>query len=46
MVRALIRPVLGQPAPDISLIDGSGKTWQLAGQRGRIVVLIFHRHIH
>ncbi|MGB5759912.1 MAG: hypothetical protein WBM50_23565 [Acidimicrobiales bacterium] len=40
------RPLIGRPAPDISLIDDSGRPWRLRDRRGRSVVLIFHRHIH
>ena len=33
---------LNEPAPDFSLQDGSGKNWQLADNRGRVVVLLFY----
>ncbi|HEY6121018.1 MAG TPA: peroxiredoxin [Pyrinomonadaceae bacterium] len=32
----------GQPAPDFSLRDGSGREWKLADQRGKVVVLLFY----
>lgn len=32
----------GQPAPDFSLCDGSGREWKLADQRGKVVVLLFY----
>jgi len=38
-------PDVGDPAPDIDLIDADGGTWRLSAQRGRPVVLIFHRHL-
>ena len=37
---------IGEPAPDLDLIDAHGEPWRLADRRGRILVLIFHRHIH
>ena len=42
----LERPQLGRPAPDFELSDSSGDVWSLRKQRGRPVLLIFHRHIH
>src|SRR5215471_6107804 len=33
---------LGEAAPDFSLPDSDGQTWQLSGQRGRTVVLLFY----
>lgn len=41
-----MRPAIGQPAPAIELVHPDGRPWRLADQRGRIQVLIFHRHIH
>ena len=41
-----IRPQLGHPAPDFELADSAGGVWSLREQRGRPVILIFHRHIH
>lgn len=38
-------PLVGDPAPDISLPDHDGATWRLADHRGRPVVLVFHRHL-
>lgn len=46
MNKALARPTLGEPAPTLILADASGNPWRLEDQRGRTVVLIFHRHIH
>lgn len=37
---------VGQPAPTIELADRNGSPWMLANQRGKTIVLIFHRHIH
>jgi len=37
---------VGDPAPDVELLDVDGRSWSLADHRGRPVVLIFHRHIH
>ena len=33
---------IGNNAPDFSLKDGDGKSWNLADQRGRTVVLLFY----
>lgn len=46
MIGPMRRPVIGEPAPDIELVDETGMPWRLADQRGRPVVLVFHRHIH
>jgi thioredoxin-dependent peroxiredoxin len=35
-------PQVGTPAPDFSLPDGSGDTWRLADQRGKVVVMLFY----
>jgi peroxiredoxin len=35
----------GDVAPDLDLPDDHGERWRLADQRGRPVVLIFHRHL-
>ena len=40
------RPIVGEPAPLVEFTDSKGQAWRLADQRGRSVVLIFHRHIH
>jgi len=32
----------GSPAPDFTLPDSTGKSWHLAEQRGKIVVLLFY----
>jgi alkyl hydroperoxide reductase subunit AhpC len=36
---AAAKPVIGQPAPDFSVTDASGKTQSLSAYKGRIVVL-------
>jgi len=33
---------VGTEAPDFTLTDGDGKAWQLAGHRGKVVVLLFY----
>ena len=38
-VPAIGKPVVGQPAPDFSVTDASGKTQSLSAYKGRIVVL-------
>jgi peroxiredoxin len=38
-VPALAKPVIGQPAPDFSVTDASGKTQSLSAYKGKIVVL-------
>jgi len=40
------RPILGEMAPTVNLVDFEGRPWTLAEHRGSAVVLIFHRHIH
>lgn len=40
------RPVIGAPAPPVELETAHGDRWRLDDQRGRPVVMIFHRHIH
>lgn len=32
----------GVKAPDFTLSDGDGKTWRLADQRGKVVVMLFY----
>ena len=34
--------LVGAPAPDFTLNDGDGKSWRLADQRGKVVVLLFY----
>jgi peroxiredoxin len=46
MRRGLPRPRIGEPAPEVTLLDEHGRRWRLADQRGRVTVLIFNRHIH
>ena len=35
-------PQVGAAAPDFSLKDGDGASWQLQEQRGKVVVLLFY----
>jgi len=42
LVHAAAVPAVGSAAPEFSLQDQSGKTWRLAGLRGRWVVLYFY----
>jgi peroxiredoxin len=46
MVGVSAHKMIGQPAPTIELADRNGSPWMLANQRGKTIVLIFHRHIH
>lgn len=46
MVGMSAQATVGQPAPAIELIDRNRSPWRLANQRGKTIVLIFHRHIH
>lgn len=39
-------PAVGAIAPDVTFLDADGRPWRLADQRGSVVVLVFHRHIH
>ncbi len=39
-------PAVGEMAPDVTFLDASGRPWRLSDQRGSVVVLVFHRHIH
>lgn len=36
---------LGDPLPDLELVDHTGETWRTADQRGRPLVLVLHRHL-
>jgi peroxiredoxin len=36
---------LGSMAPEVARPDDQGGCWRLSEQRGRPVVLIFHRHL-
>ena len=36
---------VGDPAPELELVDHEGLPWRLADHRGHPVVLIFHRHL-
>jgi peroxiredoxin Q/BCP len=33
---------VGNPAPDFSLTDGTGETWRLSDQLGKVVALLFY----
>ena len=36
---------IGDPLPDIELIDHYGRPWHTTAMRGRPLVLILHRHL-
>jgi peroxiredoxin len=36
---------VGDPVPDVDLVDHTGGTWRLSDHRGRPVVLVLHRHL-
>jgi len=36
---------LGATVEDFTLLDDRAQPWALSGQRGRPVLLIFHRHL-
>lgn len=36
---------IGEPLPDIELIDHAGQPWRTADSRGRPLVLVLHRHL-
>jgi hypothetical protein len=36
---------VGDPVPDLELIDHTGATWRVSEHRGRPVVLVLHRHL-
>ena len=36
---------VGDPVPDLELIDHAGATWRVSDHRGRPVVLVLHRHL-
>ena len=36
---------LGEPLPDLELVDHAGRPWRTAAMRGRPLVLILHRHL-
>ena len=44
-----IRPdqplAIGDPLPDVELLDHDGEPWRPAHERGRPLVLILHRHL-
>jgi len=36
---------IGDPVPDVDLVDHEGRPWRLSDHRGRPVVLVLHRHL-
>ncbi len=46
MYGCTLHPAVGARAPHVELTDASGRPWSSADHAGRVVVLIFHRHIH
>jgi peroxiredoxin len=36
---------VGDPFPDLELVDHEGRPWHAAEMRGRPLVLILHRHL-
>ena len=36
---------IGDRIDDVTLIDQEGRPWSLADQRGRTLLLVFHRHL-
>ena len=36
---------VGDPFPDVKLVDHEGRPWRTAGMRGRPLVLVLHRHL-
>lgn len=36
---------VGDAAPDFTLPTDAGEPWSLAAQRGRTLLLVFHRHL-
>jgi peroxiredoxin len=36
---------VGDVAPEIELPDHEGHLWRLSAHRGRVVVVLFHRHL-
>ncbi len=36
---------VGDPFPDIELVDHEGRPWRTAEMRGRPLVLVLHRHL-
>lgn len=36
---------IGDPLPDVELVDHLGRPWRLHDHRGRPVVLVLHRHL-
>ncbi len=36
---------IGDPVPDVDLVDHLGDPWLLSQRRGRPVVLVLHRHL-
>lgn len=38
-------PRIGEPVEDFEVVDEHGHPWRLSEQRGRPLLLIFHRHL-
>ncbi len=36
---------VGDPLPDLELIDHRGQVWRTSDHRGRPLVLVLHRHL-
>lgn len=36
---------VGDPLPDVALVDHDGRPWRTGDQRGRPLVLVLHRHL-
>lgn len=36
---------IGDPVEDFEVLDERGRPWRLSEQRGRPLLLIFHRHL-
>ncbi|MEQ1700084.1 MAG: hypothetical protein ABMA25_08240 [Ilumatobacteraceae bacterium] len=36
---------VGDPLPDIELLDADGQVWRTTEHRGRPLVLVLHRHL-
>lgn len=44
-MRQFVTLRVGDPFPDIELVDHAGQPWCIYDQRGRPLVLILHRHL-
>jgi hypothetical protein len=38
-------PAVGTVLPDVRLVDHRGAPWRFSEQRGRVLLLILHRHL-